>query len=145
MFLLDLSQPSPPHPHYYDLYNLFPSKWPFTNARTHTPYQKLQSSQPPTPSVLAQLSQFVGAGAGCCLGHRTQDMCLNCCYNPENFPTWACDFFHDWQFLSVLNWFLCDHLLIHLDILCLGTRHPSPPTSPLTSPLSLMWLTTAIL
>lgn len=49
---------------------------------------------------------------------------------------------HDWQSLSVLNWFLHDHLLICLDILFLGSR-PLPPLSFLLSPLT--WLTLATL
>ena len=49
---------------------------------------------------------------------------------------------HDWQSLSVLNWFLHDHLLICLDILFLGSR-PLPQLSFLLSPLT--WLTLATL
>lgn len=45
---------------------------------------------------------------------------------------------HNWQFLSVLDWFLCDLLLIYPDILGLETRHLSLPSFPLSP---LMWLT----
>lgn len=53
-------------------------------------------------------------------------MCSRCCHGPESFPTWGCQFCRDWQFLSVLNRILCNHLLLHLDILYLETRHLSP-------------------
>lgn len=49
---------------------------------------------------------------------------------------------HNWQSLSVLNWFLRDHLLICLDILFLGSR-PLPPLSFLLFPFT--WLTLATL
>lgn len=57
----------------------------------------------------------------------TQDsghLCANCCRDPES-SLLACQFFHGWQFLSVLGRFLGDHLPIRPYILCLGTRHLS--------------------
>ena len=66
----------------------------------------------------------------------TQDsghMCSYCCCDPGSFPTWSRWFCCDWQFLSVLNWLLGDHLLIHLDVICLGTRPLSPPSFLLSS------------
>lgn len=80
--------------------------------------------------MLAQLSQFLGAGAGCCLGLKSQDTCSRCCHGPESFPTWGCQFCCDWQFLSVLNRIFCNHLLIYLDVLYLETKHLSPTLLP---------------
>lgn len=84
---------------------------------------------------------FLGAGAVCHLEHWTQDTCVPpAAVTQEASPPGLAGSGHDRQSLSVLNWFLRDHLLICLDILFLGSR-PLPPLSFLLSPF--MWLTLA--
>lgn len=117
MFLLDLSHASPTTVTLAISFSL----------TAHPTRQELLPSQPPVPFCACSVIPVSWGWSWVLPGtQESGHMCSRCCHGPESFPTWGCQFCRDWQFLSVLNRILCNHLLLHLDILYLETRHLSP-------------------